>query len=144
MRGYVLLVASAALVAALAAAAPAAAEGKRVVTFAFSPTDPARVSFFDPCALGGEGESVQLVGGTARTLVGSNDPGRLYQVTYVGVVGVGLTSGADYTVAYRERHAYQHDVHTFEATLVATGGGTVYTREDRQTEEGLVTTESCG
>jgi hypothetical protein len=74
---------------------PAAASRTRQVT-----VQPGVFYTNDPCALGGQGEMVELVQGTIETR--SNGHSAI-QVDYHDVLGIGVTSKAQYAIAYHER-----------------------------------------
>jgi hypothetical protein len=76
-----------------AAAQPAASRTMAVVPGVFFTSN--------PCALNGQGETVQLTNGTV--LFFDNAAGATEHVRYQDVVGVGETSGLTYSVGYQER-----------------------------------------
>ena len=83
---------SSVLVAGDAAAQPAASRTLAVVPGVFFTSN--------PCALNGQGETVQLTAGTV--LYFDDDLGAVARVVYQDVKGVGETSGLTYKVNYQE------------------------------------------
>lgn len=70
----------------------------------------------NPCARAGAGESIALTSGSS--VLTYDRKGRLSEVTYHDVTGVGEVSGAPYTAAYEESHRYNGNRERFSSELI--------------------------
>jgi hypothetical protein len=130
------------LLCTVAGAPPAIAAQKTVTETAFTPTDPAYLLIFNPCARGGQGEWIRIVGGTAT--VTRDERGNLLKVAYRAVVGRGSTTGTEYAIDLNERHPYTRDgVNEYRSRLVVRGGGGVFIQSYEATADGTTHTETC-
>ena len=120
---------------------PTMAQAKTTEVIDFATQAPGSVLITNPCALAGQGDLLQLVGG--RALMTYDRAGRLLTVVYQDVVATGST-GDTYRVTYSERHQDTKRTASYRSELRITGGGAVFTEVYRQLgDRPLVHTQAC-